>query len=172
MTPLSVDLNDLYFFAQVVHHHGFTAISHALDIPKSRISRRVSQLEANLGACLLQRTSKWLSLTDAGQEFYMHCQAMVAEVHAGTQSVQKRPSEPSSVVRVSLPIAITNIVFANLLPRFIQRYPKVQFKLQVSSRAVDLIEENFDILMRGVRAEQQSSSLVQVKLCTATNPSS
>lgn len=168
MNPLSLDLNDLYLFAQVVECHGFTAAGDLLGIPKSRISRRISQLEASLGVRLLQRTSRRLSLTDAGQELYLHCRAMVAEAQAGAEAVRKRLSEPSGQVRVSLPIAITDIVLADLLPRFMLQYPKVQLRIQATNRQVDLIEENFDIVVRGVTGSLESSSLVQVKLCTAT----
>jgi DNA-binding transcriptional LysR family regulator len=168
VNPLPLDLNDLFLFAQVVEHQGFTAAGNVLGIHKSRISRRVSQLEANLGVRLLQRTSRRLNLTDAGQEFYLHCRAMVAEAQAGAEALRKRQSEPSGQVRISLPVPITDIVLSNLLPRFMQRHPKVQLRIQATNRQVDLIEENFDIVVRGVTASLESSSLVQVKLCTAS----
>lgn len=168
MTPLSLDLNDLYLFAQVVECNGFTAAGRLLGIPKSRISRRISQLEASLGVRLLQRTSRRLNLTDAGQELYLHCRAMVAEAQAGAEAVLKRLSEPSGQVRASLPSAITDIVLADLLPRFMLQYPKVQLRIQATNRQVDLIEENFDIVVRGVTGSLESSSLVQVRLCTAS----
>ncbi len=168
MNPLPLDLNDLYLFAQVVEHHGFTAAGDLLGISKSRISRRVGQLEANLGVRLLQRTSRRLSLTDAGRELYLHCRAMVAEAQAGAEALRKRQSEPTGQVRVSLPIAITEFVLADLLPRFMLRYPKVQLKIQSANRQVDLIEENFDVVVRGVTASLEPSSLVQVKLCIAS----
>jgi DNA-binding transcriptional LysR family regulator len=168
MDPLALDLNDLYLFAQVIECRGFTAAGDLLGIPKSRISRRISQLESNLGVRLLQRTSRHLSPTDAGQALFLHCRAMITEAHAGTEAVRHRMSEPSGQVRVSLPIAITDIVLAELLPRFILKYPKVQLRVQVTNRQVDLIEEKIDIAVRGVTADLKSSSNVQVKLCTAS----
>jgi DNA-binding transcriptional LysR family regulator len=168
VNPLPLDLNDFYLFAQVVERQGFTAAGDLLGIPKSRISRRISQLEANLGVRLLQRTSRRLSLTDAGQELYVHCRAMVAEAQAGVETLRTRQSEPSGQVRISLPVAITDIVLADLLPRFMLRHPKVQLRIQSTNRQVDLIEENFDIVVRGVTVSLESSSLVQVKLCTAS----
>lgn len=168
MNPLALNLNDLYLFSQVVDCNGFTAAANRLGIPKSRISRRISELEDSLGTRLLQRTSRRLNLTDAGQELYLHCRAMVAEAQAGAEAVRKRVGEPSGQVRASLPIAITDIVLADLLPRFMLRYPRVQLRVQASNRQVDLIEEQFDVVVRGVTGPQESSSLVQVKLCTAS----
>lgn len=168
MNSLSPDLNDLYLFAQVVECNGFTAAGDALGIPKSRISRRISQLEASLGVRLLQRTSRRLSLTDTGQELYLHCRAMIIEAQAGVDAVRNRLSDPSGQVRVSLPVTITDLLLADLLPRFMQQYPKVRLTIQATTRQVDLIEENFDIVVRGVAAESESSSLVQAKLCTAS----
>lgn len=166
MNPLAIDLNDLYLFAQVVERRGFTAAGDALGIPKSRISRRITQLEARLGARLLQRTSRRMSLTEAGQELYRHCVAMIAEAHAGEDAVRKRLGEPVGTVRVSLPMAIADIALPRLLPRFMQQFPKVRLMVQASNRQIDLIEENIDVVVRGTGAQLESSSLVQSSLCS------
>jgi len=166
MNPVSVDLNDLYLFAQVVEQHGFTAAGERLGVSKSRISRRITDLEANLGVRLLHRTSRRLSLTDAGQDLYEHCKAMIAEARAGEDAVRQRTVEPSGLVRVSMPVVVTDIVLAKLLPRFMQQYPKVRLAVQASNRQVDLIEENVDVVVRGMAVEVESSSLVQAPLCT------
>jgi len=165
MNPLSIDLNDLYLFAQVVERHGFTAAGDALGIPKSRISRRVSLLEAQLGTRLLQRTSRNMSLTDAGQDLYEHCVAMVAEAQAGEDAIRKRLSMPSGMVRISLPSAIADNVLVHLLPRFMTQYPKVRMMVQATNRMVNLIEENIDVVVRGIDEDFESSSLIQANLC-------
>ncbi|NKI72154.1 LysR family transcriptional regulator [Collimonas pratensis] len=166
MNPLAIDLNDLYLFAQVVERRGFTAAGDALGIPKSRISRRITQLEARLGARLLQRTSRRMSLTEAGQELYRHCAAMIAEAQAGEDAVRKRLGEPVGTVRVSLPMAVADIALPRLLPRFMQQFPKVRLMVQASNRQIDLIEENIDVAVRGIGAQLESSSLVQSSLCS------
>ncbi|EJL81030.1 transcriptional regulator [Herbaspirillum sp. CF444] len=166
MNLLSVDLNDLYLFTQVVERRSFTAAGDALDMPKSSISRRISQLEATLDTRLLQRTSRSLSLTDAGQELYVHCAAMVAEAMAGEAAVRQRQAEPAGTVRASLPVAIADLVLARLLPGFMLKYPKIRLIIQAANRRVDLIEENIDVVVRGVNAEMESSSLVKANLCT------
>ncbi|NTX29894.1 LysR family transcriptional regulator [Burkholderia pyrrocinia] len=167
MNPASSDLNDLYLFAKVIEHRGFTAAGDALGVSKSHISRRITDLEARLGTRLLQRTSRKLSLTDAGEALYVHCRAMIDEALAGEEAVRRRTAEPSGLVRASMPIAITDIVLAGLLPRFMARYPKVRLALQASHRQVDLVDEHIDVVVRGLGFDVESSSLVQVPLCTA-----
>ena len=73
------DLNDLYYFAMVVDHGGFAAAERALGIPKSRLSRRISQLETDMGVRLLQRSTRSLAVSELGQAFYQHCSAMLIE---------------------------------------------------------------------------------------------
>ncbi|WP_241288874.1 LysR substrate-binding domain-containing protein [Burkholderia stabilis] len=167
MNPASSDLNDLYLFAKVIEHRGFTAAGDALGVSKSHISRRVTDLEARLGTRLLHRTSRRLSLTDAGEALYVHCRAMIDEALAGEEAVRRRTAEPSGLVRASLPVAITDIVLAGLLPHFMQRYPKVRLAVQASHRQVDLVDEHIDVAVRGLGFDVESSSLVQVPLCTA-----
>ncbi len=76
------DLNDLYFFAAVVEHGGFSAAGRALGIPKSRLSKRVAQLEERLGVRLLQRTTRRFVVTEVGERFYTHCRAVLEEAQA------------------------------------------------------------------------------------------
>ncbi|MCS3805751.1 DNA-binding transcriptional LysR family regulator [Chromobacterium alkanivorans] len=164
--PLAMDLNDLYLFAQVVQQQGFTAAAELLGIPKSRVSRRVAKLEASLGVRLLQRSSRRLSLTDAGQALYQHCVAMIAEAQAGSEAVRTRLLEPSGTVRLSLPVMIAEQALAQLLPRFMLRYPKIRLVVQATNRRIDLLSEQFDVAVRSVDMGLDSSSLVQARLCT------
>lgn len=166
MNPVSSDLNDLYLFAQVIEHHGFTAAGEALGVSKSHISRRITDLEAKLGVRLLHRTSRRLSLTDAGEELYAHCRAMIAEAQAGEEAVRRRTAEPSGLVRASMSVAITDILLARLLPRFMLRYPKVRLAIEASNRQVDLLEEHVDVVIRGLGFDVELSSLVQAPLGT------
>ncbi|MFQ1973747.1 LysR substrate-binding domain-containing protein [Aeromonas veronii] len=159
-------MNDLYLFTHVVQRQGFTAAARALGVPKSRISRRIRLLEERLDTRLLQRTSRQLSLTDAGEVLYRHCQAMLAEAQAGEAAVRQRQQDPSGLVRISVPITIADALLARLLPAFMAQYPKVRLAVQASNRQVDLLEEGLDVVIRGVAFEQPPSSLVQVPLCT------
>src|SRR6185369_8306881 len=96
------DLNDLQFFAMVVEHGGYAAAERALGIPKSRLSRRIAQLESDLGVRLLQRSTRKFSVTDIGQGVYRHAQTMLAEAQAAREAVDRLSAEPRGLVRVSV----------------------------------------------------------------------
>ncbi len=142
------DLNDLYFFAAVVEHGGFSAAGRALGIPKSRLSKRVSQLEERLGVRLLQRTTRRFVVTDVGERFHAHCQAVLEEARAAQDAIDALRAEPRGVVRVTCPISLSQTVMARLLPEFLERYPKLQVRLESTNRRVDLIGEGVDIAIR------------------------
>ena len=95
------DLNDMLYFAEVVERGGFAAAGRALGIPKSRLSRRVSELEAHLGVRLLQRTTRKLSLTDVGEAYLRHCQALRESALAAQDTVAQVQAAPRGTLRVS-----------------------------------------------------------------------
>ena len=142
------DLNDLQFFAVVVEHGGYAAAERALGIPKSRLSRRVSQLEADLGVRLLQRSTRKFAVTDVGQSVYRHAQSMLAEAQAARDAVAQVSSEPRGLLRVSAPVSMAQDMLAPLLPDFLSKYEHVRLQLHVSNRRVDLIPEGFDVALR------------------------
>lgn len=100
------DLNDLRFFAAVVEHRGFSAAGRALGTPKSRLSKRVAQLEERLGVRLLQRTTRRFAVTDIGERFYAHCRAALEEAQAAQDVVDELRAEPRGIVRVSCPVSL------------------------------------------------------------------
>jgi DNA-binding transcriptional LysR family regulator len=145
------DLNDLHYFAMVVEHGGFAAAERALGIPKSRLSRRISQLETDLGVRLLQRSTRRFAVTDVGMSVYRHAQTMLTEAQAAREVVDRLSAEPRGVVRVSVPVALAQQQLPKLLPKFLEQYPKVRLQLHIGNRRVDLINEGFDVALR-VRA--------------------
>jgi len=146
------DLNDLYYFAMVVEHGGFAAAERALGIPKSRLSRRISQLESTMGVRLLQRSTRRFAVTDIGNNVYRHVQSMLAEAQAAHEVVDRLSAEPRGIVRVSVPVALAQQQMPRLLPDFLALHPKVRLQLHVGNRKVDLINEGFDVALR-VRAK-------------------
>lgn len=142
------DLNDLYYFSIVVEKGGFAAAGRALDIPKSRLSRRIAQLEDRLGVRLLQRSTRRFAVTDAGQRFYGHCQSVIAEAQAAEDAVAQLTTEPRGLVRVSCPVSITQNVMTTILPEFCEKYPQVRILMMSTNRRIDLINEGVDIAIR------------------------
>jgi len=142
------DLNDLQFFAIVVEHGGYAAAERALGIPKSRLSRRITQLETDLGVRLLQRSTRKFAVTDVGQSVYRHAQSMLAEAQAAREAVDRVSAEPRGLIKVSSPVALAQDMLAKLLPQFLAAYPQVRVQLHVSNRRVDIIPEGFDVALR------------------------
>lgn len=154
------DLNDLYYFAQVVQHLGFAPASRALLIPKSKLSRRVALLEERLGARLLQRSSRQFSVTPVGEEFYQHCQAMLVEAQAAEDAIEMQRAEPRGTVRVTCPIALLNACVGDILAQYMNRYPQVTMLLEGTNRRVDVIGEGIDVAIRVRPPPLEDSDLV------------
>jgi DNA-binding transcriptional LysR family regulator len=154
------DLNDLYYFAMVVDHGGFAAAERTLGIPKSRLSRRISQLENDLGVRLLQRSTRRFAVTDVGQSVHRHAQSMLAEATAAREVVDRLSAEPRGVVRVSVPVGIAQQLIPQMLPEFLAKYPQVRVQMHVSNRRVDVINEGFDIALRVRSKLDDDGSLV------------
>lgn len=154
------DLNDLYYFSAVVDHGGFAAAERALGIPKSRLSRRISQLENDLGVRLLQRSTRRFAVTDVGQSVHRHAQSMLAEAQAAREVVDRLSAEPRGVVRASVPVGLAQQQMPALLPEFLAKYPQVRVQLHVSNRRVDVINEGFDVAVRVRSKLDDDGSLV------------
>ncbi len=142
------DLNTLYYFTQVVEHHGFAAAGRALDMPKSKLSRRIAELEERLGVRLLHRTSRHCSLTEIGQAYYQRCLAMRVEAESAAELIERNRSEPQGMVRISCPTALLNTWVGPMLTRYMLKYPLVEVFIESTNRRVDLIHEGFDIALR------------------------
>ena len=154
------DLNDLVYFAEVVDRGGFAAAGRALGLPKSRISRRVAELEARLGVRLLQRTTRKLSLTAVGEQFHRHCVAMRENAQAAADTVAQAQTAPRGLIRVACPVTLAQTTLGPILPQFLARHPQVRIDMRVSNRAVDLVEEGFDVALRVRPTLDDSGSLV------------
>ncbi len=158
------DLNDMLYFAEVVERGGFAAAGRTLGIPKSRLSRRVSDLETQLGVRLLQRTTRKLSLTEVGEAYLRHCQAMRESAQAAADTVAQVQTTPRGTIRVSCPVTLAQTVVAELMPRFLAQYPEVRIDMLVSNRAVNLVEEGIDVALRVRPSVDDSGSMVVKRL--------
>jgi DNA-binding transcriptional LysR family regulator len=157
-------LNGMRVFAHVVEAKSFSAAAQRLGISKSLASRHVSALERSLSVKLLNRSTRKLSLTEAGAVFYDHCANIVQEAELAEQRVTRTQSEPAGTVTVTTiqPFAVRHLVPA--LAEFHSQYPKIHVKLSCTNRTVDLGDERFDL---GIRVSfNPASHLVARKLAT------
>lgn len=153
------DLNDLLYFARVVEHGGFAPAGRALGIPKSKLSRRVSMLEERLGVRLLHRSSRHFHVTDIGQVYVTHCQAMLAEAQSAQEAIERSQAEPRGQVRLSCPVTLAQSLIGDIVAEFMALHPHVSVFMEVTNRRIDVIEEGLDLALR-VRAVLEDSALV------------
>lgn len=160
------DLTNYMIFARVAAAGSISAGARELNMPKSTISRRLTELEEAQGVRLLHRSTRGLKLTDIGQAFLVHCETMVAAAEAAQQVTQLVQETPRGDIHVSSPYAISQSMLVHLLPEFLARYPEVRVNLMVTNRPVNLIDEGIDVALR-VRATIEDSSLIARPLSDA-----
>jgi DNA-binding transcriptional LysR family regulator len=160
----NLDLNLVAVFARVVAAGSFTAAAARLEVPKSKVSRAVARLEESLGVRLLQRTTRWLGLTEAGQRYLAEVRGPLARLEEATAEVSELTAEARGRVRLSFAPGIADGPLADLLVEFGGRHPRVQVELVVTSRQVNLVEEGIDLALRAGRLDD--STLVARKVAT------
>ncbi|WP_175857350.1 LysR family transcriptional regulator [Burkholderia anthina] len=142
------DLNDLYYFVQVVEHGGFAPAGRALNMPKSKLSRRIALLEARLGMRLIQRSTRRFTVTDVGQTYYAHCRAMLVEADAADEAIALLHEEPRGIVRVSCPVVLLDSLVGTMIAAFMVACPRVEIHLEATNRRVDVVGEGIDVAIR------------------------
>ncbi|MCF5710209.1 LysR family transcriptional regulator [Pseudomonas syringae] len=142
------DLNDLFYFAQVVECRGFAPAGRKLGIPKSKLSRRIAGLEERLGVRLIQRSTRKFAVTESGRDYYGHCVAMLVEADAAEEAIQRSRSEPQGRITLSCPPTMGVMGVNETVATFMAAYPKVQVYIESTNRRVDPLSENIDIALR------------------------
>jgi len=151
-----MDLNDAALFVRVVEAGSFTAAARLAHLPKSSVSRSVARLEEELGVRLLQRTTRSLRLTDAGQAYYERARGSVAGLEEAASAVREMGGEPRGVVRLTAPADAYNFGLADIVARFVEEHPAIHVEAVLTNRRVDLIGEGFDLAIRAGRLDDSS----------------
>jgi DNA-binding transcriptional LysR family regulator len=157
-----MDLNDAPLFVRIVQLGSFAAAAAELGVQRSSVSRSVARLEESLGVRLLQRTTRQLSLTDAGQVFFDQVQGAVASLDDAVNAVREFGGEPRGSVRITVPGDVQTLGLADSMTRFSGKYPGIHVELHVTGRIVDLVREGFDLAVRAGRLAD--STLVARKI--------
>jgi DNA-binding transcriptional LysR family regulator len=144
-------LTGMAVFAKVVELNGFSNAAHQLGITKSAVSKKVASLERSLGVTLLHRTTRALSLTEAGRVYYEHATDTSRLAEQARNSVSRLSETPRGTLRVTAAAPLGTLCLAPLLPKFLARYPDLRIHLTVTDRLVDLAEEGFDVAIRVAR---------------------
>lgn len=155
------NLNDYYHFVQVVKYQGFTKASETLGITKSKLSRRITDLEERLGVRLIQRNTRKFTVTEVGHKFYDYCLKILDDVNAAENFIQSAVSdEPSGLIKLSCPVALVEMPVGEMVASFMQQYPQVQVHLLASNHRVDLIDEGIDLAIRVRNTALEDSELI------------
>jgi DNA-binding transcriptional LysR family regulator len=163
-----LDLNDFFYFVQVVDRGGFTAAGRTLQIPKSTLSYRLQQLETNLGVRLLNRTSRRSAMTDAGAEFYRHAVMMLREAEQAETAIRHRLVKPTGTVRCTAAVATMQFAMRDIVADFLVHYPEVNVVAHATDQNVDIVGENYDVAVRAHTDPLPDSTLVQRTLTPAS----
>ncbi|WP_051302725.1 LysR family transcriptional regulator [Sedimenticola selenatireducens] len=159
-----LDFNEMVIFVKVVEAQGFTAAATNLGLPKSTVSRKISELESRLGARLLQRTTRSVRPTELGALYYERCARLVTEAEEAERAISQCQEQPRGLLRITLPVDIGISIMSAVTREFMQQYPEIRLQVDISDRYVDLVGEGFDLAIRAGVLED--STLVAHRLYT------
>jgi DNA-binding transcriptional LysR family regulator len=160
-----VDLNEIAVFVTVAQLGSFTRAARALSMPVSTVSRRVADLERQLGVTLLQRTTRKLTLTTQGRDYFDGCSEPLGHLYDAERMLTHRQRQPEGILRISVPVILGDRAFLGFLSGFLRDYPGIRLDLFITNQFLDLVAENIDL---GVRfGDLPSSSVVARKLGTS-----
>ena len=170
----NVGLDGMALFVRIVEEGSLTAAGRALGLPKATVSRRLVQLETSVGTLLVARSTRALSVTDAGRRFFERVQPIVHEAEAAQSEIMSANTEPSGILRITAPVIFGEVVVAPGLVQFLQRYPKIQADLHFSDELVNIVAEGFDLAIRMGQIEDSDligRRLTEVSMVLVASPS-
>lgn len=153
------DLNDLYYYTQVVEHGGFAPAGRALGLSKSRLSRRVASLEERLGVLLIQRSTRSFMVTELGQVYYERCKAVIEAAQAAQAAIDFSRGRVCGSVRLSCPIGLLHEYVGKMVMEYMLRFPQVTVILMGMNRRVHVENEGLDLAVRMQTPPLEDSSL-------------
>lgn len=157
-----MDLNEIAIYIKIVETGSFTKAAQSLNMPKSTVSLRLSELEKRLGVSLIKRTTRKLFVTDEGRIFYEQARAGLEQVRVALDEIAKGVSEPRGVLRITAPVDLGTVIVPRILEKYIKQYPQVQVEVYFSDRRMNLVGEGFDLAIRA--GTLKDSSLIAKKV--------
>ena len=156
-------------FVKVVESGSFSAAARRLGVPKTTISAKVAGLEKRLGVRLIQRTTRSLRMTEAGEKYFGHCAIATREIELGEAALQSAKEKPSGVLKVTAPVDLAHTLLPFIVRAYTAKYPDVSVELVVTNRVVDLVEEGVDLAIRWAGALKDSSLVARRFIETHSN---
>lgn len=156
------DLNDIAVFVKVAQFESFSRAAHALGMPVSTVSRKVTALEEELGVTLLQRTTRKLSLTAQGRAYFNQCSEPLNQLYDAERVLTQTQKKPEGLLRITAPVIMGQEIFYEFLSNFMKAYPRIQVDLFITNLFLDLIAENIDVAIRF--GELQDSTIITQRI--------
>ena len=153
-----IDLNRLNVFIRVVEHGSFTAAGNSLNMPKSKVSRMVSELEHNLGARLLERSTRKVSTTEVGQQYYQSCKDKIESLFQNHEEISDKQSNPQGQLKIAIPAQIGSNFMGSFLAHFRYLFPSITVQVVQTDSRVKMIEDQFDVAIQ--IGHQPDSSMI------------
>ena len=159
-----MDLNQMLVFGKVAEKQSFTKASQELGMEKSTVSMKVSQLEERLGTRLLNRTTRSVTLTEAGEGYYQYCQQVIDTAKEAEHFAETLSAEPQGLLRIATPVDFGQIFVSSLIDPFLKKYPKVDVDLVLRNPPIDIVEDRIDIALMPRFGALEDSTLIAKKI--------
>ena len=156
------DLDNILIFVKVAQFQSITRAARSLGMPISTVSRRLSVLESELGVLLLRRTTRRVTLTAQGQNYFGQCQEPLNLLQEAERVLTQAQKRPEGLLRITIPVILSQEAFLDFISAFLKDHPRIRIELFITNLFVDLIAENFDVAIRS--GELQDSSVVARRL--------
>src|SRR5262245_13474196 len=148
-------------FVKVVEAGSFSAAARRLGLPKTTVSAKVAALEKRLGVRLIQRTTRKLHITEAGETYFRHCAIAIREVELGEAALQSAKEKPGGILKVTISVDLGHALLPRIAQAYAAQYPDVSLELILTNRVVDLVEEGVDLAIRWGGALKDSSLIAR-----------
>jgi DNA-binding transcriptional LysR family regulator len=145
---MMMDLNEIQYFRHVAELGSFSKASRHIGIPKSTLSRKVSDLEKRLGVSLLRRTTRQVQLTEVGQDYLKLCKEALLQLEGAETVASQAETKPQGTLRIAAPLDIASSFLATVTRDFLELYPEIDIEFLLDDRFVDLIEDKVDLAVR------------------------
>lgn len=164
-----MELNQMLIFAKVAEFKSFTKAGRELGIEKSNVSAKVSKLENRLGVRLLNRTTRSVTLTEAGEGYYYYCQEILERAEEADAYAESLNSEPKGTLRVTAAVDVGPMITKSLVKPFLEQCPQIKVDLFLTNRRVNLIQERFDLAIRAGALQQEESGYISRQISQSDN---
>ncbi len=157
-----MDFNEVAIFIKVVQVGSFSRAAKELGMPNSTVSAKISSLERRLGVTLIQRTTRKLNITPAGNAYFKRCMLGMEEIKAAEAEIANIQGEPQGLLRITAPTEFGSTILPGLISEYIKKFPKVRIEVLLTDRRIDLLSENVDLAIRA--GEMKDSTLIAKRI--------